>query len=425
MRIVLVPAGSLGGVHPLIAIGRTLQSRGHDVTVVTSGYHGDLVKRSGLHGVTFGTPEDYEKALAANPDMMQQGSGLKALAKVWRPWCADVVRLLKDSVAKGESPILVAHSLAFGARVARDALNVPLVTVHFHPSFFWAAQRPPVGKLKWEAIRRRPYLLRRLYVAAVNFFLDRALSPLINDYCTAFGQPPVRSGIMSRWIHSPDRVIGLFPAWYGTPQSDWPTQTRLTGFPLFDEAELPAGNSGQDWEAWLAEGDAPIVLLAGTANRHAHGFFKTCIEACGQLGRRALVLTRFAEQVPTPLPPSVLHVDYVPLSAVLPRAAAVVHHGGVGTLAQALRAGCPQLVMPFSFDQPDNAIRLIELGVGAAISPETFTCDAVAQSLKELMHSRAVHDACQLAASRFDGVDSISQTCDLIEALPGELRQSH
>ena len=425
MRIVLLPAGSLGGVHPLIGIGRALQNRGHDVTVITSGYHGELVERSGLHGVTFGTREDYLKALAVNPEIMQQGSGLRALARVWRPWCSDVVRLLRDSVAGGESTILVAHGLAFGARVARDALNVPLVTLHFHPSFFWGAQRPPVGKLQWESIRRRPYPLRRLYVAAVNFFLDRALSPLINDYCTAFGQPPVRGSVMGRWIHSPDRVIGMFPDWFAAPQSDWPAQTRLTGFPLFDEAELPAEHRDREWETWLAEGDAPIVLLAGTANRHGHEFFKTCVEACGQLGRRAMILTRFPEQVPAPLPPSVRHVDYIPLSTVLPRAAAVVHHGGVGTLAQALRAGCPQLVMPFNFDQPDNAIRLTELGVGAAISPSRWSRDAVARSLNKLLRSSETRDACRLMASRFEGVvDPIGQTCDLIEALPGELRQS-
>ena len=423
MRIVMLPVGSLGGVHPLIGIGRALRNRGHDVTVITSGYHGELVARAGLHGVTFGTRDDYLKGLAANPKIMQQGSGLRTLATVWRPWCSDIVRLLRDSVAKGDSPILVAHSLSFGARVARDALDVPLVTLHTNPSFLWSVQAPPVGKLQWARIRHRPHPLKLLYVAAVNLVLDRALSPLVNDYCAAFGQPPVRN-IMRHWIHSPDRVIGLFPDWFATPQSDWPARMRLTGFPLFDESELKVEQGDTEWEKWLAEGEPPIVLLAGTANRHAQGFFKTCVEACVQLGRRALILTRFAEQLPASLPPGVRHVEYIPFSTVLPRAAAVVHHGGVGTLAQALRAGCPQLVIPFNFDQPDNAIRLAELGVGSYISPSRSTRDTVADSLDKLLRSRRTRDACRLVASRFEGVDPISQTCDLIEALPGELRQS-
>ena len=229
---------------------------------------------------------------------------------------------------------------------------------------------------------------------------------------------------MRRWIHSPDRVIGLFPDWFAAPQSDWPAQTRLTGFPLFDEAELPAEHYDQEWVTWLAKGDDLIVLLAGTFNRRAKGFFQTCVEACGQLGRRGLVLTRFAEQVPSPLPPGVRHFAYIPLSTVLPRAAAVVHHGGIGTLAQALRAGCPQLVIPRYFDQPDNAVRLARLGVARIISPGRCTRDAVVRSLDKLLRSRRIRDACRRVAGWFEGVDPIGQTCDLIEALPGELRQS-
>ena len=424
MRFVLLPAGSLGGIHPFLGIGRELQNRGHEVTVITSGYHADLVARAGLHAATFGTREDYLKALAENPEITQQGSGLSTLAKVWRPLCAEVVQLIKDTVASGDSPILIANPLAFWARVARDALNVPLVTVNTNPSFIWSIEAPPVAKLKWAGIRRRRHPAKRLYVGAVNFRLDRALAPLVCDYCAAFGQPPVRSGIMRHWIHSPDLSIGLFPDWFAPPQSDWPDQIQLTGFPLFDESELKAEQEDTAWEQWLAEGDPPVVLLAGTANRHAQTFFKACIEACEQLGRRVLILTRFPEQLPTPLPPGARHVDYIPLGAVLPRAAALVHHGGSGTLSQALRAGCPQLVLPFNFDQPDHAVRLAELGVGSWIAPSEVTSGAVAASLNKLLGSREVLNTCRELAKRFEGVDGIAQTCDLIEALPGKPGQS-
>ena len=418
MRFVLLPAGSLGGIHPFLGIGRELQNRGHDVTVITSGYNADLVARAGLQAVTIGTREGYLKALAENPEITQQGSGLSALAKVWRPWCAEFVGLIKDTVAGGDSPILIAHPLAFWARVARDALNVPLVTLLTHQVFIWSVEAPPVAKLKWAGIRRRRRPAKRLYVGAVNFRLDRALAPLVCDYCAAFGQPPVRKDIMRHWIHSPDLSIGLFPDWFAPPQSDWPDQIQLTGFPLFDESELTADQDNTAWEQWLAEGDPPVVVLAGTVNRHAQTFFKACIEACEQLGRRVLILTRFPEQLPAPLPPRALHADYIPLGAVLPRAAAVVHHGGVGTLSQALRAGCPQLVLPFNFDQPEHAVRLEELGVGSWIAPSEVTGGAVAASLDKLLGSSGIRDTCREVAKRFEGVDAIAQTCDLIEALP-------
>lgn len=110
------------------------------------------------------------------------------------------------------------------------------------------------------------------------------------------------------------------------------------------------------------------------------------------------------------------HAEYAPFGSLVPRAAALVHHGGVGTLAQALRAGCPQLVMPMAFDQPDNAVRLERLGVGRYLRPSRFTGMAVARELDALLGSEDVVRACRSVAGRFVGIDPVAQTCDLIEA---------
>ena len=111
-----------------------------------------------------------------------------------------------------------------------------------------------------------------------------------------------------------------------------------------------------------------MVFVAGSGNRQATRFFSAAVEACHRLGCRGMLLTRYAEQCPQRLPPGVRHFDYAPLSHVLPRAAALVHHGGIGTAAQGLASGRPQLVMPMTFDQPDNASRLVRRPVrGAAV----------------------------------------------------------
>ncbi len=159
-----------------------------------------------------------------------------------------------------------------------------------------------------------------------------------------------------------------------------------------------------------------MVFAPGTANRQAARFFRAGADACRRLGRRGLLLTRFAEQIPDPLPFGVRHAEYAPFGSLLPRAAALVHHGGIGTAAQALRAGCPQLVMPMAFDQPDNAVRLQRLGVGSYLRPSRFTGMAVARELETLLGSEVVARACRAAARRFVGIDPVARTCDLIEA---------
>src|SRR5439155_17651208 len=111
------------------------------------------------------------------------------------------------------------------------------------------------------------------------------------------------------------------------------------------------------------------------------------IDIAARLGRRALLLTRFRELLPASLPSHARHFDYAPFSRVLPQATALVHHGGIGTTAQAFATGVPQLVVPFAFDQPDTAARVRRLGVGSSILPSAFTGERGALLLRELLES--------------------------------------
>ena len=304
----------------------------------------------------------------------------------------------REQVA-GEPPLLVAHPLAFGARIVHEAVGLPLVTLHLQPTGFVSEHETAVPHVWLRSIDRWPPLVKRLLVAAGDRLSDHALAPPVNDLRAEFGLPPVRN-IVREWWHSPRRVIGLFPDWYAAVQPDWPSQTRLTGFPLYDAGD--ATPLPRELETWLDAGAPPAVFVAGTANRQAARFFQAGADACRRLGRRGLLLSRFTGQIPDPLPPGVRHAEYAPFGSLLPRAAAIVHHGGIGTAAQALRAGCPQLVMPMAFDQPDNAVRLERLGVGRYLRPSRFTGLAAARELDALLGSDDTARACRAVAGRFD-----------------------
>src|SRR5262249_16894786 len=142
-------------------------------------------------------------------------------------------------------------------------------------------------------------------------------------------------------------------------------------------------------------GPPPVVFTAGSAMRQGHAFFAAAAEACRLMGRRGLLVTRYPEQLPSPLPEGVGHCRYMPFSQLLARSAALVHHGGIGTTAQAFAAGVPQLVMPMSHDQPDNAARVVRLGVGRSLPPRRFKAPAVARLLGELLSSPEVAARCR------------------------------
>src|SRR5947209_12830626 len=118
---------------------------------------------------------------------------------------------------------------------------------------------------------------------------------------------------------------------------------------------------------------------------HAAGFFRAAVAACGAAGVRGLLLTKYPGLVPSPLPPAIRHCAYAPFRQLLPLCGAVVHHGGVGTTAAALEAGCPQLVLPLAWDQPDNAARVRRLGVGAALGARRRSSGHLRRALARLM----------------------------------------
>lgn len=214
------------------------------------------------------------------------------------------------------------------------------------------------------------------------------------------------------WLHQADATLCLTPDWFAARQPDWPASLAMTGFPLADDG------AGIPLEAhlahFLASGPAPVVVSAGTANAVSHKFYAAAIEACTTLGLRVIVVTADPRQLPASLPDTVLHAAYAPFAALLPRAAAFIHHGGIGSCAQALRAGIPQLIQPMAFDQFDNASRVAHLNAGCEILARKFTVPRVAQCLQGILGNAAMAASCRAIAGRLANADGIGSACDAI-----------
>ena len=149
--------------------------------------------------------------------------------------------------------------------------------------------------------------------------------------------------------------------------------------------------------------------------QQAKHFFEVSKTACESSGYRAIFLTRYKDQIPTELPASIKYFPYVPFSILLPHSALLVHHGCIGTTAQALRARIPQLIHPMAYDQFDNASRLDNLGVGKTIKPDDYTVNNVIKTLKSLINSSTVQEKCGDIAQRLRTRNALDRTCELIE----------
>jgi len=360
VKILVIALGSAGDVHPNVGLALALKRRGHRPVLVTSVIFAPLAKRAGIEMRSLGTEEQIYEAVR-DPDLWHPFRAFSAVARhLIVPLTREVYRVIESHGPR--DTVVVAPGTAFGARIAQEKLGVPLVSAHLQPIMLRSVYDPPVFGFP-DILGHLPRPLRRLYLRAVDrYIIDPVLAPDVNTLRVELGLPPVRR-FFDGWMHSPQLVLGLFPSWFAPPQPDWPPNVHLTGFPLYDDGEWRPPVDGL--AEFLEAGEPPIVFTAGWAHAFSAEFFRTSVEACRAGGWRAILLSQFAEQLPPHLHENVRAFNYIPFSAVLRRAAALVHHGGIGTTAQALAAGVPQLLVPFAHDQPDNAVRVRRLGVGA------------------------------------------------------------
>lgn len=355
--------GSAGDVHPFIAIGEALSRRGHGVRLLAAPPFEDRVRRAGLEFIPLGLPGEFEQIVQRAELWSPRRGALLLLGELLDRLPEAFDHLMPLAAARPET-VLVGSTLSWAVRLVQEVTGLPAATVHLAPSCLPSAFDPPVlagiGELSWMP----PAMVRALQWAGERFVTDPLIAPRLDRLRARLGLPPARR-ILSRWMHSPDLVVGAWPAWFAAPQPDWPSQATTAGFPLFGEAAGAALEPAL--AAFLAEGPPPIGITPGSAMAHGRHFFAAALEACDRLGRRAVLVTPYADQLPASLPRSVHPVGYAPFGRLLPQLSALAHHGGIGTSAQALAAGIPQLVVPFAHDQFDNAARLRRLGVAVTV----------------------------------------------------------
>jgi rhamnosyltransferase subunit B len=385
MHALLLSIGSTGDVLPFIAVGRALRERGHDVTVAANPHFAPLIARAGLSFAAVGDADEYD-AMCASPKLMDRVHGFRFVMD----FVSTLIRPIYELAAAHRSSLVVAHPLAYGARVAEERLGVRTATLLLSPAILRTADSWMKRSVRW---------------AADRLIVDRVVGPPLNAFRAAKGLPPITRVLSHGW-DSEHLHVAMYPRWFAPPTGDGPRRIVHAGFPLHDT------DSGAAADPPILD-ERPLVFTAGTGNHSARAFFAAAVEASDILGRRALLLTQHREQLPPSLPASVQHFAYLPLSRILPRVSALTHHGGIGSAAAALSAGVPQLIVPFAHDQPDNGARLCRLGVASLLWPAHASGARMAKHLARLVASPSVAERCRtLAAASLPGIDD---ACDALE----------
>lgn len=424
-RVVMATIGSLGDLHPYIALALEMKKRDIEPVIATSNTYRERIESLDIEfqSIRPNMPEqetpEYQKLIDG---VVDPNRGAEYLFKRFLvPAVRDTYEDLSAAIQNAD--LLVTHPIVLAGPLVAQKSGIRWVSTVLAPASVWSVYDPFVPP-------NAPWLHRMIkaggpFAAGLYF---KAIKLLSNPWCTEIYQLRDELGLpesehpLFEGQYSPDLNLALFSKVLMEPQADWPANTVVTGFPFFDRKD----NQPPDLDLlrFLGRGPAPIVFTLGSAAVHLAGdFYRESVAAAKILKRRAVLLVGSDQNRPTErLPEDVIAVNYAPLGELLPRAAAMVHQGGVGTTGQGLRAGIPALVVPFAHDQPDNASRVERLGVGRTISRKSYKAERVASELKELLGNPSYSRTAREIGSRVRSEHGAAHAVDLISVRLNERR---
>lgn len=410
-RVLLCTAGSLGDLHPFLALGLALQARGVTAEIATSIEYQGKVEAEGLgfHEVRPGMAQ-LEADLG-----MDLARITRAVARSDRFLFETIVLPYLESsthdvvtAAKG-ADVVVGATFAAGAAMAAELTRIPYVCVALQPTVIFSAYDPPfLPKTPWLGPAKGGL---KLGVNRATLALAKAStahwSRSINPVRARLGLGPSRANFLFDGAERADLALGLYSPLLGPAQPDAPPGFIVTGYAAYDSEAGGPAVMPPALDAFLAQGDPPLVFTLGSAAVHiADDFYAESLKAARYLGRRAVLLVGPQGDTGVADGPDVIAVAYAPFSTLFPRATAVVHQGGVGTTQQALRAGRPQLVVPHLGDQFDNGARVARLGCGRTLRRDLYRAGPLSGVLGAILRDRAMVETSRRigdAAIREDG----------------------
>jgi UDP:flavonoid glycosyltransferase YjiC (YdhE family) len=328
--------------------------------------------------------------------------------------------LLAAVTANGGADLMLAGELVYQAPLVAEVTGIRWASYVLAPLSFFSAYDPPV-------LPPYPGLAKlQSAVPPAGHAVTRFARWLTRDWAEPVYRLRHELGlergpdVIFDAKHAPALVLAIFSPLLGQPQPDWPPNTKITGFVFYDsdvdQQELPA-----DVEQFLDSGPPPVVFTLGSAAvLDAGSFYEESARAALAIGVRAVLLVGSDDRnLPAMRDANLCIARYAPYSKLFPRASMIVHQGGVGTTAQAMQAGKPMLVMPYSHDQPDNAQRVRRLGIAGVIRREDYTAERAARRIRRMLeHPRFAARAAQIGA-QVRQENGLQRACDALETLAG------
>lgn len=415
MKIIIYALGTSGDINPMVGIGKLMVDRGYFVIFLTSDYFKELIEISGFEFVGVGTKEEYLRGnqLSAWKAENVTDNFIYYHAPAFLP-AYQYIEQLHDK----ESVVLLSIGEQNGAVAAAVKYNIPFIKFSISPNLIFSAEKPP-APLCWQLPKIMPKFIQRMFVRYVDaksmklFYQHPEVKPYV-ELRKKLGCPVTYDRKTNAKL-----LVGFFPEWFGMRAKDWPKDIKLVGFPLSDPTNE---NARLVFDSIVEEIGSPIVFTTGTGISETESVFQEGRKICELLNLPGLFVGSSGSKAVLNDSTLCRHIDYIDFEYALPKCRAIVHHGGIGTLSQAVRAGIPQLIRPIKYDQPDNANRIHQMGLGTFVLPDYFKAETVVPILKAMIGTASQNKALAIYSADIKRSNAIEKACDLIEKKIKELK---
>jgi len=417
MRLLMLTNGSHGDIHPFLAIGRAMIGRGHAAALMTNPYFAPHTSEAGLEHFALGEHKDLGKMLSENPATMSGLRGpMQVLRKLMLPHVPEIIENTRRAINDWKADAVLVHPLCIGASWAAELAGVPCHAASLAPSIWFNAKDQAVlPPFRSENPSRRAVKLDMFMARLVT---SLALDGPLNAQRNAMRLPKMKSIFITEARGGLTNLALWSPLFRPIIDGD-PPGAKITGFPWYDRAKEQEAPSDVV-EKFMKDGEPPLVFTLGTAAAHTAGrFHQHAARACEILKRRGLFLVGRGHQGPPNMPKRSAAFEYAPFSAVFQHAAVNIHHGGIGTTAQALRAGRPTVVIPMAHDQFDNAARLKRMRVSDTVRHAQVTPERLASAIRRVLEDPTIANTAAKFAPLIAREDGAAVAADI---LAGERR---
>lgn len=421
-KILITCFGSYGDLYPYVALAKALQRRGHNAVIGSSTIYQSQIEAEGVPFIHlrsnldyYTTPETVRNFLRRIFDPIKGGEFITT------EMMARIEETYEDThKAAGTIELAISHPLAYATPIVCREQNIPWLSTILAPMFFLSTYDPPImSAAPWlrKLHRLSPVLYRGLFKLLKS--VTKSWAKPLYQLCVRHQLAPPSGQPIFEGQYSPHGTLAMFAKCFADPQPDWPTNTMVTGFPLFS-GEMADNAALMDLQTFLNADEAPIVFALGSsAVNVADDFYIVSVAIARRLKRRAVLVCGSQNDQIKDIEPGadLFAINYVAYDKLFPHACLIVHQGGIGTLAQSLCAKQPILVVPFGFDQFDNGERIEKLGVGKCLARANYNVENAVPLFEELLNQPHYQARAEVISKVIKSEDGIENASDAIERL--------